>query len=252
MMSEVGNVPKKTVTSKRRLGSITQCKRCQSNIVLRSSGQKYCESCADIVLKQRRRARIEKQKQSGEMRNSTRNCRLCGLEFTHFGNKRLCSDRCVAESLRLSWYRSNIKRGKSKNTHEVPESTLDTGRFESADWSKSSREIAEELDVSYNHVSVLRRRFDSVPKEPRAMQKWKNTDWSKSNVQIAQESGLSYSSVSQYRRRFDPVSRTDRVIQKWESVDWTKSNAQIAQESGATYAYVSRLRRRFDPASKRS
>lgn len=113
------------------------------------------------------------------------------------------------------------------------------------DWSKSNRQIANELKTTPSYVQ--RWRELKSPKTALRHRKrvgninWQGVDWTQSNEQIARELGTRRDYVVQWRRTLAPETSAQR--RDWTKVDWSKTDQQIARESGYNPIYVAQQRR---------
>jgi hypothetical protein len=147
-------------------------------------------------------------------------------------------DTQVNESLYRA-LRSNIKRQA----------------VQGVDWSKPNSIIANELEVSRQRVSQLRKgkgAAQSPFKHNPAFYQFTQTEGlgNKTAREIANELGITIETVRKYAKKIG-VSLKRPTKYDWDSADWeTKSNAEIAEQLGmgqSSSNSVSRMRARYAP-----
>lgn len=155
------------------------------------------------------------------------------------------SERSIKKYTNASIALSTLKRGGCTNgawkgwkLAESPNiSRKDSKRWDSVDWAKATKEIAQELGVTGSLVSLMRAkrapetlliRKNAKKKHNREKYDWLNVDWNKTNAQICRELGASKVSVKKARMRYTGKSANKNI--DWSNVDWTQDNLTLANK----------------------
>lgn len=113
----------KKIGTKRPLGSIDKCQRCNGEYIVKSGRQKYCLKCQrEASLAWQREHKKGYHKASGqnakkqERREQTEKiCVYCLKPFVSSSSTNVCSDYCRSEQKKIIQCISDLKRGYKRN-----------------------------------------------------------------------------------------------------------------------------------------
>lgn len=134
------------------------------------------------------------------------------------------------------------------------------------DWTKSTKELAKEHNVSLGYVWMYRRQY-----APHTIQQtnssrnidWKTVDWNNSNHHLCKTLQCSPNTISRMRNLHAPgtpkpeavrerklrmaAERKKKNLQRWKDIDWSLPTHEITKITGKSRTAVTQARARFVP-----
>jgi DNA-binding CsgD family transcriptional regulator len=135
-------------------------------------------------------------------------------------------------------------------------------RPEDLDWSKSSRELAAEHNVSLPYVWMYRRRLapHTIP-VPNSMRiDWTSVNWQQTTAQLVKDLRCANTTIQKMRAIHAPGTPDPEIIrqarrqkkekkmkERWANIDWSLPCSEIVRQTGETRQTVYNYRRIYAP-----